>query len=156
MSKHPRMLLCLPECSCIRERRSTMCVPCVDLTAYCTVGDYAWWCRESACSGTLHGRACARGACLGACERGKACLPCVDPTTCCTVGATSGGAGVGTLHACTLTRECLTIWALTTHCVYVRLLELARMTEIGSAAGCCSACVLASQSTWGAALAGRH
>ena len=36
------------------------------------------------------------------------------------------------IHACTLTKECSTIWALTARCVHVRLLELARMTEIGS------------------------
>jgi hypothetical protein len=35
--------------------------------------------------------------------------------------------------ACTLTRECSVIWALTACYVHVRLLELACMIEIGSA-----------------------
>jgi hypothetical protein len=36
------------------------------------------------------------------------------------------------MRACTLTSECSVIWALTVRCVHVRLLELARMIEMGS------------------------
>jgi hypothetical protein len=36
------------------------------------------------------------------------------------------------IRTCTLTRECSAVWTLTVHCVHIRLLELAHMTEIDS------------------------
>ena len=93
-------------------------------------------------------RACAWG--LPCCMRERegestVRVPMLTMAACFTVGANPdgvlkpGSVSVGHwpalalwMGACTLTRECSAIWALTAHCVYVRLLELARMIEIVS------------------------
>ena len=43
------------------------------------------------------------------------------------------------MRVCTLTRGCSAIWTLIVNYVHVRLLELARMTEIGSVGWVCAA-----------------
>jgi hypothetical protein len=97
----------------------------------------------------LHGRVYPWGppSCMREREGGSiAHVPLLTPAACSTIGAKPGGAeapssaSVGCwptlaifMCACTLSRECSAIWAVTAYCVHIRLLELACMTEIGSA-----------------------